>query len=835
MDPARWRQVRNLFDEVVELAPAERAARLAAVGRGDPVLRRDVERLLAGDAEVDDRLAPIEFAFGSMPAEPPTRSAGSRDPLGLAGRTIAHFRVIEPLAIGGMGMVYRAEDTRLQRAIALKLPLQEVDGRARERFLREARAAGALDHPNVCSIYEVGESDDGHLYLAMPLCPGETLRARLARDGALAVPLAVDIARAIARGLDAAHAAGIVHRDVKPGNVMLLPDGGVKVLDFGLASMRDLEASASRATAGTISYMAPEQIRGERADARADLWALGVVLYEMLTGRRPFDGPHEGAIGYAVVHTEPVHPLALRAELPPALDAVVRALLHKDRERRPPTAEAVHADLATAALGRRSRVASWGWFARRWARPARRAVPIGAASLLVVVTAGVAARRAVGGGEAAATAALPVAALPTSNADAYDYYQRGVEFERRPFSVDNVHSAQSLYLRALALDSTFALARARLAITRTKVVSSVSDSTLGRPARARDDAEAALRMQPGLAEGHLALGHVLLMEGDRERGLEELQRAAVGMPTEAEPQIAIAAVHRTAGRLEEAVARFERAARLDPRDLDVLRQLAFSQSRMRRYEAGTRSWERVIALAPDDHESKLIRAYLFLRWHGSADTLAAVLRRLPPDWDQQGLATWARFSAARIQRRPAAALAAADAARHEVSFDGFVYRPRTLMRAQSYAALGDRRRARAHYDTARAQIENSLVGQPNAAKMHIALGLAYAGLGRRREALAAGRRAMALAPMPGASGSGSAVTATATMGGAAEVFAAAGDADGAIALLERLLGMPAGREASVPLLRVDPAWDPLRGDPRFERLLRRFAPLGCVGSDPRSC
>ena len=222
-----------------------------------------------------------------------------------------------------MGVVYRAIDTRLARPAALKFPLpgQRIDGQVRERFLREARAAAALDHPNICAIYEAGETDDGQLFLAMPLYPGETLKARLSRAGPLPIADAVSIAEQIARGLIAAHRAGIVHRDLKPANVMLLPGGEIKILDFGVARMGDAALTKSRDTLGTVAYMAPEQVRGERLDGRADLWALGVLLYEMSTGRRPFEGEHEIAVAHAIVHSNPARPSALRPDIDPELEA----------------------------------------------------------------------------------------------------------------------------------------------------------------------------------------------------------------------------------------------------------------------------------------------------------------------------------------------------------------------------------------------------------------------------------------------------------------------------------------------------------------------------------
>ena len=336
--------------------------------------------------------------------------------LRLVGRTVAHFRIVEPLATGGMGVVYRALDTRLGRPVALKFPLpgQRLDGQVRERFLREARAAAALDHPNICSIYETGETEDGQLFLAMPLYEGETLKARIARDGPLPIAEALAIAVQIARGLHAAHRAGIVHRDLKPANVIILPDGGLKILDFGVARVGDVTLTKSHDTLGTVSYMAPEQIRGEQLDGRADLWALGVLLYEMLTGRRPFEGEHEIAIAHAIVHSNPVRPSALRPEIGPELDALVLGLLARQPAGRRASAEAVAAELTALESRPAPRQV------RRW-RPrfsrSRAAPPLvwGSTFALVVTAGGAAAWLLRAGSPADSAEPRIVAVLPFEN------------------------------------------------------------------------------------------------------------------------------------------------------------------------------------------------------------------------------------------------------------------------------------------------------------------------------------------------------------------------------------------------------------------------------------
>ena len=333
MDQHRWDEIQSTFDTLVDLDEGERGNRLTALSGSDPELRAAVELLLAADSEVDARLAELEDVFFPQ-------SAPSSDPLGLAGKTISHFQIHESIGAGGMGAVYRAEDVRLGRAVALKflLPSYGFDAGAEARFLREAHLVAALDHPNLCAIHEVGTSEDGRHFLAMALYPGETLKARLTRDGPMRASDALLIARQVAEGLEFAHQAGIVHRDLKPGNVMLLPDGTVKILDFGLAKAQDQSLSESGARFGTVSYMAPEQIRGEVADARADLWALGVVLYEMLTGRKPFGGDQDIAIAHAILHDEPVPLSTHRRDVTLALEDLVFRLLQKDPSERYATA-----------------------------------------------------------------------------------------------------------------------------------------------------------------------------------------------------------------------------------------------------------------------------------------------------------------------------------------------------------------------------------------------------------------------------------------------------------------------------------------------------------------
>ncbi|MBI4720198.1 MAG: protein kinase, partial [Chitinivibrionia bacterium] len=308
----------------------------------------------------------------------------------MIGRSVSHYKILEKLGEGGMGVVYKAEDLSLQRTVALKfLPQESVASDSdRSRLIHEARAAAALLHPNICPVYEIGVSE-GRMFIAMGCLEGRSLKERLS-EGPLGVDEALRTAKEIGEALSAAHGKGIVHRDLKPGNVMVTPEERAVLMDFGLAKMTgSTKLTRTGAMVGTAAYMSPEQIRGEEVDERSDIWALGVVLYEMVGGESPFQGEYEPALFYAIVHGEPK--LIASERIPAGLDGVIAKALAKNASERYQTAREFIKDIDTLMSDREAlpagRLRPAKDLRRAWSRwrPWQRAAAVSAACIVVAV------------------------------------------------------------------------------------------------------------------------------------------------------------------------------------------------------------------------------------------------------------------------------------------------------------------------------------------------------------------------------------------------------------------------------------------------------------------
>ena len=346
MTSEQWQRVKELFEAAADLDPEERTGFLTLECRGDEELRQEVESLLAA-----------HDADSGFMKEPVGRLLTSNKPALVAGQRIGPYEVISAIGEGGMGQVYQGMDTRLRRKIALKLLSLSCMGEAERvrRFEQEAQAASALNHPNIITIHEIGQSDSLH-FIATEFVEGETLRAAIT-NRRMAIGDVLDVAIQTASALQAAHENGIVHRDIKPENIMLRRDGYVKVLDFGLAKLTEhftIESIDKGQTGlntdpgivmGTPRYMSPEQARGLEVDSRTDIFSLGVMIYEMVTGRVPFEGATPSDVIAALLKDEPEPPSASIPEVPFELDRVVKRALSKNRDDRYQTVAELSADL----------------------------------------------------------------------------------------------------------------------------------------------------------------------------------------------------------------------------------------------------------------------------------------------------------------------------------------------------------------------------------------------------------------------------------------------------------------------------------------------------------
>jgi eukaryotic-like serine/threonine-protein kinase len=545
----------------------------------------------------------------------------------MQGRTLLHYHFLEKIAEGGMGLVYKARDDRLGRLVAIKvLPEHRLDAAHRSRFLREARAASALNHPGIVTIYEVA-SCKGTEMIVMEYVDGDTLSALLA-SGALPLPQVLACAIQIADALAKAHAAGIIHRDLKPGNVMVTRDGLVKVLDFGLAKVTSsstiLKADATgadltdaRVVLGTAAYMSPEQAAGEPLDARTDVFSFGVVLYEMIGGRRPFDGPTTLEVLRQLLAPEPVSLERLQHRAPAALLQVLGRALAKDRDHRFATmaqvrdalravqrtredrsdlldvgdGEALTTDISREATeARADTTASGRSHGTRTPDRQRIAALVAVAALL---TGGLAVWPLLRDRLSA-----PVAVEASRPSTSYEHYQEGqralARHDRRP----EVDRAIDEFTASIQKDAAYAPGYAGLADAYSRKHILNPDPQWQR--LALDSASRALELNTDLAVAHLAMGRALLVNARPDDAAEHLARALELDPGLAAAHVSLATVEVGRGDAAAAEAHHRSAVAGAPDDWQPLAELGAFLYKAARYGEAVETWERCAKLVPDN-------------------------------------------------------------------------------------------------------------------------------------------------------------------------------------------------------------------------------------------
>jgi TolB-like protein/tRNA A-37 threonylcarbamoyl transferase component Bud32/Flp pilus assembly protein TadD len=951
----QWRTVEEIFHAAAERPPEDRPAFLDRACAATPGIRAEVESLLAADE--DDAPRGVGAAWERVIRElgsEPDLSARLESALGPG------YRIERELKAGGMSRVFVAEETALHRRVVVKVLsprlAAELDA---ERFHREIRIAAGLQHPHILPVHSAG-AGAGLLYYTMPFVEGESLRGRVDRLGALPLPETARFLREVADALAYAHRRGIVHRDLKPANV-LIGEGHALIIDFGIAKAVTVAAegavhgpgvTSTGLVLGTPTYMAPEQAAGDPVDHRADLYALGCLAYELLTGAPPFAADNAQALLAAHLADEPETITRRRSGIPQPLSALVMRLLCKRARDRPQSADEVLGvldGLRTGDLERATRPTA-----------GRRRLAIAAAAAAIAVTGGAALLASRGRGatpvETAGVATAPapaerramlavlpfenlgraedayfatglteeitsrltglrslgvitrasageyrdtdrplreiarelgvdyvlegsvrwdtaaggprarviptlvrvsdesrlwserydtrfsdlfeiqaqiaeevaraldvatggeerqvLARTPTENPEAYAYYLRGTDYLVGSWGEPRrLRIARDMFDRAVALDSNFALAFARLSETHSTLYASTSDGEEENVRQARLAAERAVLLQPDLAESHIALGYYhLRCRKAYDDALRALAAADRLQPNSGEVAEALGVVQRRRGRMQEAVAEFERAARLNPRSAQLASDLGLTAWFLRDYPVADRHLDRAIALAPDWVVPWGQKLWVDVSWHGDLASAQAIFRQAVEKVGLGNLVGYMNPDAVfLVPQDSATRVAIEQLAPRDFEDDTALY---ALTKAEWYRLEGKPELVRIYSDSARAQLEIEMRDSQALPWRRTFLGYAYAGLGRKADAIREGIEGERMIPAAGEP------VQRAFVGFAiARIYAMVDERDAALRRLDLLLSAPS--PVSPALLRLDPTFERVREEPEFEELVRR--------------
>lgn len=864
----------------------------------------------------------------------------------LIGRKIGSFEIVSIIGRGGMGVVYLARDTKLKRSVAIKsLPnTLASDSTARIRFRREAELLASLNHPNIAVIHDIIELEESDNYLVLEFVPGETLAERIGREP-LKLEEALSIGQQVAEAVSAAHKKGIIHRDLKPSNIKITPEDRVKVLDFGLAKpfvsedkKIDITATDPGRVIGTPAYMSPEQARGKPADYHTDIWSFGCIMYEMLTGKFPFEGETATDTLARIIERQPDWEM-LPNETPENVRVLLRHCLEKDPACR--LGDIADATIEISETLSKSQTAPPVKF-RRIAMITgvvvigiilsgvalksfpNKEIPLSSQGIRLVVlpfenlgsnedeyfadgiTDAITARLAIirGLGVISRQSAIQykkrekntqhiakelrvdyilegtiqrerpsdptsrvrirpqlirasddthvwaqtydndmsevfrvqsdlaervaqalditlleperkaLASRPTENMEAYDYYLRGDEYLYRGYLENNFRIAVQMYEKAIELDPTFALAYTRLARAHDKMYWLYRDRSEERLEMEKQAVDKAFQLNPNLPEVYIALGwyhyHGFL---DYDCALEQFAIARKSQPNNSKIFEGIGYVQRRQGKFEQALVNIKKASELDPLSNVLAVEIADTFTVLRKYPEAERSFECVISLAPDWPVPYARKAWLYLRWEGSTKKARAVLQE-----GLENIKSTEHFEVVNLlitldvyDRNYQEALNRLSLISKDTDYQ-FSFIPTALRCARVYGYMNKKELAKKYYDDARNILESKIQEPPEDARFHSSLGIAYAGLGRNEDALREGKLGVELLPI-----SKEAIKGAIRVKDLAHIYVMVGEYDAAIDQIEFLLSIPG--YLSIPLLRLDPAWEPLRDNPRFKKLI----------------
>jgi serine/threonine protein kinase len=749
------------------------------------------------------------------------------------------YELLEEIGRGGQGVVYRARQKSLNRIVALKvIGLAHWATQAHvKRFCMEAEAAASLDDPRIVPIYEIGERD-GACYYSMKFIEGGQLD-KIIGSSPMPGRKAAELMAKLAHTLDHAHQHGVLHRDVKPGNILLDAKGEPHLTDFGLARLVETESTVTRTleVLGTPSYMAPEQAAGNNSQltSATDVYGLGAVLYQLLTGHPPFAGGTTYETVRMVLETQPRQPRLWNPKVDRDLETICLKCLEKEPARRYDSAQSLAEEIERflrhePIQSRRSSRLEHVW--RSCKRKPLVASLVAALTLVVAIgSVGVLLesrriqkeRALVRRANLSEQETARLEAEQTNNPAAYEAYLRGRAFAFAAGSQlveSDPDGAIRSFQEAVKLDPSFAQAWAYLSCVQSeRYWVEALDASPARLAAAKDALDHALALGPDLPETHLAFGYYRYYgRRDFTGALEEFREAEQGLPNDFDITFAIATIQRRLGHWEEAIAQFRRAIQLNARNVHAYDQLALTYAALHRFPEALATADRVLAWDPAEGLALGIKASVF--W-ARGDLEAVELLLANP-----GITLRVRGMQDLLQRRYAAAIKSFSDA---IALDarGRLGRKKKLLLALSQQRAGDSAAARTTYQKAAEDFQRELgevvPGSPAEAGAHASLGVANAGLGNAATAIAEGQTAMAMDPA-----SKDPYDGPDHEGDMAQIYALLGDADHAVPILKRLLQIPyldvTLGTLTPALLRLDPVWDQIRNDPRFQQLASEKQP-----------